>query len=156
MSPATILEDTTTPMVLPMRPPYSLVRRPGKPVDAVERGSLVALGKGGVIEHRINKVVQCTAERHNSLADVQQFAGALADDVHAQQVSCLAMENDLQASGGMAADLSPGGLAIISDAYFVGHVFIGELFLRLADKRNLRDRINPIGVVARIGYQVFV
>src|SRR6202044_3514694 len=86
------------------------VRRPGKPVDAVECGSLIALGKGGVIEHRIDEVVQCAAERHDCLPDVQQFASALADDVHAQQMPRLAMKDDLQPSRSIASDLSPGDL----------------------------------------------
>src|SRR5580704_1290992 len=139
MSPATILEDTTTPIVLPMRPHLPSVRRPGKPVDAVKCGSLIALGKGGVIEHRIDKVVQCTAEGHDGLPDVQQFAGALAYDMHSQKMPCLAMKNNLQTAGGIAPDLAAGNLAIISDAYFVGHILVGELLLSLADKRDLRN-----------------
>src|SRR6201988_1160076 len=122
MSPATILEGTTTPIVLPMRPPLPSVRRPGKPVNAVKCGSLVALGKGGVIEHRIDKVVQCTAEGHDGLPDVQQFAGALAYDMHSQKMPCLAMKNNLQAAGSVPSDLAARDLAIISDAHLVGHI----------------------------------
>src|SRR5882757_10144266 len=134
MSPATILEDTTTPIVLPMRPPLPSVRRPGKPINAVKGGSLIALGKGGVIEHRIDKVVQCTAEGHDGLPDVQQFAGTLAYDMHSQKMPCLAMKDNLQAAGGVAPDLAAGNLAIIRDTHFVGHIFVRELFLSLADK----------------------
>src|SRR6202051_242161 len=136
-----------------MRPPLPSVRRPGKPVDAVKCGSLIALGKGGVIEHRIDEVVQCTAEGHDGLPDVQQLAGALAYDMHSQEMPCLAMKNNLQAAGGIAPDLAAGNLTIISDAHFVGHIFVGELLLSLADKRDLRNRINAVWIVARIGDQ---
>ncbi len=131
-------------MVLSMRPPLS-VRRPGKPVDAVERGSLIALCEGGVIEHRIDEVVHSTAERHHCLSNVQQFGGALSDDVHSQQMPGLAVKDNLQTSCGIAPDLAARDLAIIGDPNFVGHIFIGELLLGLADKRDLRDRINSIG-----------
>ena len=47
------------------------VRCPGQTVDAVERGSFVALSQGGVIEHRIDEVVQRAAEGHDSLPDMQ-------------------------------------------------------------------------------------
>src|SRR5882757_1824566 len=138
----------------PCAPP--LVRRPGKPINAVKRGSLIALGEGGVIEHRIDKVVQCTAEGHDGLPDVQQFAGALAYDMHSQKMPRLAMKNNLQTAGGIAPDLPAGNLAIICDAHFVRHIFVGELLLGLADKRDLRDRINPVRIVAGIGDQVLV
>src|ERR1700761_364550 len=134
MSPATILEDTTTPIVLPMRPPLPSVRRPGKPVNAVKCGSFVALGKGGVIEHRIDEVVQRTAEGHDGLPNVQQFAGALAEDVHAQKMPRLAMKDNLQPAGGVAPDLAASNFTIVSDAHFVGHILVGELFLGLADE----------------------
>src|ERR1700677_3427694 len=60
------------------------VRSPGKPVDAVERGGFIALSKGGVIEHRINEVVQCPAEGHDRLPNVQQLTGALANNMHSK------------------------------------------------------------------------
>src|ERR1700731_1331415 len=116
MSPATILEDTTTPIVLPMRPPLPSVRRPGKPVNAVKCGSLVALGKGGVIEHRIDEVGAGTAGAEAGLPDMQQFAGARADNVHSQKMPCLAMKNNLQLPGGVAPALTAGNLSKISDA----------------------------------------
>src|SRR5262245_2726193 len=54
-----------------------------QPVDPIERGGLVALGQCGIVEDRVDEVVDRAAECQDGLADVDQFAGALADDMDA-------------------------------------------------------------------------
>src|SRR4051812_42966682 len=83
--------------------PYSL--QPRQLVQPVERRRLVALGQRRVVEHRIDEVVDRSAERHHGLTDVNQFGRALADDVHAQHRLGLTVENHLQSSRGVAPDL---------------------------------------------------
>ena len=60
------------------------------------------------------------------------------------------MENDLETAGGVAADLAARDLAIIRDADFVGHVFVGELLFGFADKRNFGDGVNSVRISRRI------
>src|SRR5882757_8507409 len=67
-----------------------------EPVDAVIRRRLVTLGERGIVEDRIDEVIERAAEHHNGLADVQELAGAFADDVDAKQMARLAMEDDLE------------------------------------------------------------
>lgn len=50
-------------------------------IHAVESRGLVAFGKRRVVEHRLDEVIDGTAETEHRLSDVQQLARALADDV---------------------------------------------------------------------------
>src|SRR5689334_17708712 len=61
------------------------------------------------------------------------------------------MEDDLEAAGGVAANLSAADLSVVSDADFVGYVFIRELLLGLADEGDFRDGVDAVGIVGRIG-----
>ena len=56
------------------------------------------------------------------------------------------MEDQLQAAGGVAANLAARDLAIVGHAHFVGHVFVGELLFGLADEADLRDGVNAVGI----------
>src|SRR5258707_11206927 len=55
-----------------------------QPVEAIKRGGLVAFRQRGIVEHGIHKVVDVAVVGEHGLTDVNQFAGALADDVDAQ------------------------------------------------------------------------
>src|ERR1039458_4830883 len=97
-SPATTRSDNVTPTVFAIAASAFTARHSGRspespylplielayPVQPVERRNFIAFRQGGVVEHRIHEVLQLSAQRHHRLADVQQLAGAFADDVHAQ------------------------------------------------------------------------
>ena len=85
---------------------------------------------------------------HHGLADVQQLGGAVADDVDPQDLAGLAVKNQLEASGGIAADLAAGDLAIIRHADFIGNVFVGELLLGLADEGDFGNGVDPVRIGA--------
>ena len=93
---------------------FGFLRRHPHPVDAVERRRLVALGQGRVVEHRVHEVVDLAAETQHRLTDVDQFAGAFADDVDAEQFAGVGAEDDLQQTGDVADDLPARDLAIDS------------------------------------------
>src|SRR5713226_9094061 len=69
---------------------YFLCRRCGQKivaaqsVEAIKRGGLVAFRQRGIVEHSIHKVIDVAVVGEHGLTDVNQFAGALADDVDAQ------------------------------------------------------------------------
>src|SRR5665213_1994286 len=84
-----------------------------EPVQPVKRGSLIAFRQGGIIENGIDKIVDRRIQRHHRLANVDQLARAFADDVNAQQLPRVAMEDQLQASGGVAAYLAARNLTIV-------------------------------------------
>src|SRR5947209_15418675 len=82
-------------------------------VQPVESRRLITFGKRRIIEHRIDKVFDGSAENHDSLADMEQFTGPFADNVHAQQEFRFAMKDQLQPPGRIASNLSPRNLAVI-------------------------------------------
>ncbi len=82
--------------------------------EAVEGRGFVALGESGVVEDGVDEVVDGAAEDHDGLADVDQLAGAFADDVHAEHLARVAVEDELEAAGGVAANLAAGGFAIVT------------------------------------------
>ncbi len=113
-------------------------------VDAVERRLLVAFGQRGIVENGVHEVIHVALQDHHGLADVEQLGSALADDVHAQNFARFAVEDQLQPAGGVAADLAARGFAIVGDAHFVGHVFVGQLLFVLADEGNFGNGVNAV------------
>ena len=91
------------------------------------------------------------SEGHHGLADVHQFARAFADDMHAEHLAGVAMKDELQAAGGVAANLAARGFAIIRHAHFVGHVFVGQLLFGLADEADFGNGVDAVGIKAGIG-----
>ena len=106
----------TTPMVfaipLPLPVLYQLSNRARR--FSPLRGRFVALGQRGIVEHGIDEIIHGAPEDHDRLADVQQFGCAFADDVDAQNMPRLAMKDDFEPAGSIAANLSAGDLAIIA------------------------------------------
>ena len=119
--------------------------------DAVEGGDLVALGEGGVVEDGVDEVLDGAAEGHDGLADVDEFCGAFADDVDAEDLAGVAVEDELEAAGGVAADLASGGFAVVAHADFVGDILVGELLFGFADEADFGDGVDAVGVEAGVG-----
>ena len=137
-----------------MRKPIPASSNPRQFVDTVEGRHLIAFGQGRIVEYGIHEIIHGAFQDHHGLADVQQLAGALADDVHAQQFARLAMENQLEPAGGIAANLAARGLSIVGQAHFVRRVLLGQLFFGLPDERNLGDGVNAVGVGSAVGFDL--
>src|SRR4051812_29645723 len=88
-------------------------------IHTIEGGHLVTLRQRRVVEDCLYEVIKLTAERHDGLAYVEELAGAFADDMHAEDRVCLAVEDELEATGRIAADLAASDFAIVGDADFV-------------------------------------
>src|SRR5271169_4112759 len=91
---------------------------PIQPVHAVEGGIFVTFGESGIIENGIYKVINLSAQGHHRLADVDQFAGALTDDVDAQHIAGLAVEEDLQHANVITDNLAARNFAVAGLADF--------------------------------------
>ena len=61
------------------------------------------------------------------------------------------MKDQLEAAGGVPANLASRCLAIVGHADFVGHVFVGELLFRFADEADLRNGVDAVGIKAWVG-----
>src|ERR1043166_4274984 len=122
----------------------------GQLVQAVERRGFVALRQRRVVENRLDEIVDRSLKDQHRLADVQQFARAVSNNVYAEQLPGFPMENDFQPPGGVAADLSARDLAIIRQPDFVRHVFFGQLLFRFSDEGDLGNREDAVRVRSRI------
>src|SRR5258708_30029783 len=94
-------------------------------IQAVEGGSLIAFGEGGVVENGVDEIGDLAFERENRLADVEELGGVFAKDVHAEQVESFAVKEELEAAFGMACDLATGDFAVVGNANLVRHSSFG-------------------------------
>ena len=124
---------------------------------AIEGRHLVALRQRRIVEDRIDEIVHRAAQRHDGLADVDQFAGAFADNVDAQHLARVTVKDQFEPTGRVAADLPARCLAVVGHAHFIRNILVGQLLLGLANKADLGDRVDAVGVeagVRRCGFVV--
>src|SRR5579863_8143369 len=117
----------------------------------VKRRGLVALREGWVVENGVDKIIDGAAEDHHRLAYVHQFARAFAYDVDAKNLTRVAVKDELQAPGGVAANLTAGGFTIEGHANFVGDIFVGELLFGFADEADFGNGVDTVGVETGVG-----
>src|ERR1700687_2313208 len=120
-------------------------------VETVEGGGFIAFRQRRVVEDGVREILDGSLERKNSLPDVEQLRRAFSDDVYAQQLFGIGIENQLYAPGGGAANVPARDLPEKSDPHFVRHALFGELLFRFADEGNFRNGVNPIGIVRAVG-----
>ena len=116
-----------------------------QPVDPVKGSGLVTFRQRWIVEHRVDEVIDRAAEGHHRLPDVDQLAGAFADDMHTQQFVILAVKNQLEHADGVADDLSARDLFVIGFANFVGDARLGQFFFVGADGGYLGNGIDAVG-----------
>src|SRR5215469_1657115 len=121
-----------------------------QPSETVEGRRLVALRQRWIVEDRGDEVVHGSIERHDGLPDVDQLACAFADDVDAEHLAGVAMEDELEAAGGIAADLAARYFAVVGHADFVGHVLVGQLLFCFADEADFGNGVDAVGIKAGI------
>src|ERR1017187_4519883 len=146
-NPATTRSDKVTPTIFAIATPLLELAHA---IQSIESRYFITFREGWIVEDRIHEIVQRSTQRHHRLRYVQQLACFLADDVYAEDRVAGAMEDQLEPPCGVATNLATRNLAIISHAHLVWHILFRELFLRLADKADLRNRINPIRIEARV------
>src|SRR5262249_27382722 len=111
-------------------------------VHSVERGDLVGLGQGRVVEDGVDQVVDGAAAAHDRLPDVDQLGGAGAEHVDAEQPVVGQRNKELQHAVGVADDLAAGELPVAGDPHLERHVLLGELLLGLPDVADLGDAVD--------------
>src|SRR3569833_2185637 len=119
--------------------------------EPIKGCGFVALGEGWVVEDGVDEVLDCAAEDHDCLANVDLLAGAFADDVDAENFARFSLEDELEAPGSVPADLASGSFAIESHANFVGDVLVSELLFSFADETDFGDGVNAVGIETGVG-----
>src|SRR5208283_2611847 len=92
-----------------------------------------------VVEDGVAKVFDSPSQCEHRLSDVNDLAGAVADDVHAQQLQAVGIEDELQKSLIVPQHLSFGKLRVTSNAGFVPDLVAGELLFGRSYHGNVRD-----------------
>src|SRR3989454_804387 len=111
-------------------------------VQAVQRGHLISLSKSGVVEDRVAEIFDRGAQGQHRLADVDNLRGARADDMNAQKLEALGIEQELQQALLITEHLALGQLGVLGDARLVGYFRRGQLLLGLTDHRDFGDCID--------------
>ena len=111
-------------------------------VGHVQRGHLVRLGQGRVVEHGVHQVVDGAAAAHDGLADVHQFGGVGAEDVDAEDLAGVGVHDQLQHPVRVAGDLAAGQFAVAGDADLERDGLGGQVGLELPAVGDLRDRVD--------------
>src|SRR5262249_34731685 len=100
-------------------------------------------------EDGVHEVVDVEVARDHRLTEVNELGRGCAQDVDAQYVSGLGVDEQFEQSGAVAGDLATGKLAVACEAGDVGDRRLGQLALTLADERDLGDRVDPVRDQAR-------
>ncbi|TYZ57671.1 hypothetical protein PybrP1_011176 [[Pythium] brassicae (nom. inval.)] len=119
--------------------------------ETVQRRDAVRLRERRVVEHRVPKVRDRAAHGDRDLPDVDDLCRAFADRVHAKELERRRVKEDLEhAARRAAAHLPFRELRVLGNADLKVHALFRELLLRLADHRDLWDRIDAVRVVAAL------
>ena len=76
---------------------------------------------------------------------MDEFAGIVANDVDAEQLQGLGVDDDFQEPGLVAGDLRFGHFVELRDAGFKGDFLLGELGFVLAHHGDFRDGVDAEG-----------
>jgi hypothetical protein len=120
-------------------------------VEAVEGGGLVAFGERGVVEDGVDEIFDAAVEGEDGLADVEEFGGTFTDDVDAEQMLGIGIEEKFEAAGSVSPDLPASNLAEVGHANFVGNAFVGQLFFGFTDEGNFGNGVDAVGIVGAVG-----
>src|SRR5205814_9762291 len=87
-----------------------------KLVQEIVSGDFVAFRERAIVENGVNKIFDRALSDKNSLPDMQQFRRAFADHMYAQNFFGVGFKNQLEAAGGIAANLSTRDFAEVRNA----------------------------------------
>src|SRR5437763_7078094 len=74
----------------------------------------------------------------------------------AEHFACLAMKNNLEASGCVPANLTACDFTIVRDTDLVRSILFGKLLLGFSGERNLGNRVNSVWISSGIRVDGFV
>src|SRR5262245_28530758 len=90
----------------------------------------------------MDEEVNVAAEAQAGQSDVNQLAGELADDVHAEELAAGDLEDHFNHSLGIADDLAAAVIAVFVLADDIRNICIFAFFFGFAHLGNLRNREN--------------
>ena len=109
------------------------------------RRVFVDVAQGRIVENRVDEEVDVAAEAQAGQSDVNQLAGDLADDVHAQKLAAGGLEDHFDHPLGVADDLATAVIAVFVLADDIRNICVFAFFFGFAHLGNLRNRENAGG-----------
>src|SRR6266851_4174074 len=106
----------TEGLICPMSRGEGIVPSEAELVRGVQRGDLIALGEGGIVEHGLQEVVEPAAQAQHGLPDVYELGRARTNAVDPEQPPVLPVEQHLEHPAVVAQDLPAGNLSEIGRA----------------------------------------
>jgi hypothetical protein len=105
----------------------------------VERGDFVAFGKGGLVEHGLEEIVETAAHGVDVLADVDQLGCAGADSVDPEDAAVVAVNVQFQKSGVVAQNVAAGDIPEPGDPGLIWNLLFRQFVFGRADHGKLWD-----------------
>src|SRR5262245_15506501 len=106
------------------------------------RRVVVDVAQGRIVEGRVDEEVYVATEAQAGQSNVNQLAGELADDVHAQELAAGDLEDHFDHPLGVADDLSTAVIAVFVLADDIRNICVFAFFFGFTHLRNLRNREN--------------
>ena len=103
-------------------------------IQPVECGVLIALCERGIVEDRIDEVVNAATQCQHRLTNMDEFDGVLSDNVNAEQFAGLTVKQQLHKTDRIADDLSTRQFAIRSLASLVRNFLFGQFLFVAANE----------------------
>src|SRR5439155_9980993 len=125
-------------------PSHPLGARLLEHLQSIVGGVLIDIGDRREVEDILDKDLDRATELHAHLTDVDKLRRALADDVNAEEPERLAIEEQLEQARRIAQDLRPRVLPKMRPADEIRHGLRLQRIFRLADHRDLGDRVEAI------------
>ncbi len=113
-------------------------------VETIQGGDLVGFRERWIVENGIAEVLQGSSQRQHRLADVDDFRGAVSDHVDAQKLQEYQGRIKSSAAPVIAEHLPFRQLRVTRQSYFVGDLFLGQLFFRASYHRDFRNCVDPV------------
>src|ERR1700730_3371420 len=113
--------------------------------QAIVSSVLVQFGERREVENQLDERIDRAAGFEHGHAEVDQFGGALAENLDTEQLPVVRAENQFQQSRGIADNLPSRIVGIFRATHYAGNFLFPAGFLVLAHSGNFRNRINSHG-----------
>src|SRR5271157_4023066 len=114
-------------------------------VQPVQRRDFEGFRQRRIVEYGVAEILDGSSQRKHCLPDVDDLSGAIADDVHSQQLQACRIEDQLQKSLIVSQHLRFDQFGITGNADLVRDLVTRELLFGRANHRNFRNCVNAVG-----------
>ena len=111
-------------------------------VKTIERRDAVPFGKRWVVKHLVDKIIDPCVKTHGDLSNVDHFGSSPSDDMDAEDLQSVFMEQDLEHARIVADDLVSRDLVVIRPPNLVMKPELIQLLFSIPTRRYFWYGIN--------------